>query len=143
MPVSVFSLFLSFAEKEYQTESKRNKTFMMIFLGLEDTQETWRSSSKSHDAATRGRARPLLCGPPVTPPTYCCVLYIHIYSQTTSRIKENNFPLLQPSVTGLVWPTRLVFLATREVLSFGFNLAVFFPSDSRAERHVLYCCHRG
>ena len=30
--VSVFSLFLSYIEKEYQTESKRNKTFAMIFL---------------------------------------------------------------------------------------------------------------
>ena len=37
VPVSVFSLFLSFAEKEYQTESKQNKTFAMIFLGPEDT----------------------------------------------------------------------------------------------------------
>ena len=32
---------------------------------------------------------------------------------------------------GLVWPTRLLFLAMGEVLSFGFNLAVSFPSDSR------------
>ena len=30
---------------------------------------------------------------------------------------------------GLVWPTRLVFLAMGEVLSFGFNLAVSSPSD--------------
>ena len=41
VPVSVFSPFLSFADKEYQTESKWNKTFTMIFLGPEDTQETW------------------------------------------------------------------------------------------------------
>ena len=32
---------------------------------------------------------------------------------------------------GLVWPTKLVFLAMGEVLSFGFNLAVSSPSDSR------------
>ena len=32
---------------------------------------------------------------------------------------------------GLVWLTRLIFLAMGEVLSFGFNLAVSFPSDSR------------
>ena len=31
----------------------------------------------------------------------------------------------------MVWPTRLVFLAMVEVLSFGFNLAVSFPSDGR------------
>ena len=35
---------------------------------------------------------------------------------------------------GLVWPTRLVFLAIGEVLSFGFNLAVSFPSDSRGSK---------
>ena len=40
VPVSVLSLFSSFIEKEYQTESKRNKIFAMIFLGPEDTQET-------------------------------------------------------------------------------------------------------
>ena len=35
---------------------------------------------------------------------------------------------------GLVWLTRLVFLAMGEVLSFGFNLAVSFPSDSRGSK---------
>ena len=35
---------------------------------------------------------------------------------------------------GLVWPTRLVFLAMGEVLSFGFNLAESFPSDSRGSK---------
>ena len=34
-------------------------------------------------------------------------------------------------IIGLVWPTRLVFLAVGEVLSFGFNLAVLDPSDRR------------
>ena len=49
---------MSFAEKEYQKESKRNETFAMIFLGPEDTQETWRSSQKSHEAATRTEGAP-------------------------------------------------------------------------------------
>ena len=31
-------------------------------------------------------------------------------------------------------PTGLVFLAMGEVLSFGFNLAVSFPSDSRGSK---------
>ena len=31
----------------------------------------------------------------------------------------------------MVWPTRLVFLAMGEVLSFGFNLAVLDPIDRR------------
>ena len=74
MPVSVFSLFLSFAEKEYQTESKRNETFAMIFLGPEDIQKTWSASQKSHEAATRVEGTPrgvgralYLVGPSVTP----------------------------------------------------------------------------
>ena len=66
MPVPVFSLFLSFTEKEYQIESQRNKTFAVIFLGPEDNQETWRLSQRSYEVATRtegvGRA-PHPCGP--------------------------------------------------------------------------------
>ena len=34
-------------------------------------------------------------------------------------------------IISLVWPTRLVVLAMGEVLSFGFDLAVSFPSDRR------------
>ena len=34
----------------------------------------------------------------------------------------------------LVWPTRLVVLAMGEVLSFGFDLAVSFPSDNRGSK---------
>ena len=37
-------------------------------------------------------------------------------------------------IISLVWPTRLIFLAMGEVLSFGFNLAVSFPSDSRVSK---------
>ena len=34
-------------------------------------------------------------------------------------------------IIGLVWPTRLIFLAMGEVLSFRFNLAVSLPSDRK------------
>ena len=34
-------------------------------------------------------------------------------------------------IISLVWPTRMIFLATGEVLSFGFNLAVSLPSDRK------------
>ena len=45
---------------------------------------------------------------------------------------------LQVSLNNLVWPTRLIFLAMGEVLSFGFNLAVSFPSDSRGSKaHIV------
>src|SRR4051812_22097218 len=37
-------------------------------------------------------------------------------------------------IISLVWPTRLIFLAMGEVLIFGFNLAVSFPSDSRGSK---------
>ena len=40
-------------------------------------------------------------------------------------------------IISLVWPTRLIFLAIGEVLSFGFNLAVLDPSDSRG--NYTYC----
>ena len=40
-------------------------------------------------------------------------------------------------IFNLVWPIRLIFLALGEVLSFGFNLAVLDPSDSRG--NDTYC----
>ena len=40
-------------------------------------------------------------------------------------------------IFSLVWPTRLIFLTMGEVLSFGFNLAVLDPSDSRGKD--TYC----
>ena len=71
MLVSVFSLFLNFIEKEYQTESKLNKTFVMTFLGPKDTQETWRSSQRSHEVATRveGAPRGVGCAPCLVGPS--------------------------------------------------------------------------
>ena len=41
VPVSVFPLFQCFAEKEYQTESKRNETFGRSYFWKEDAQKTW------------------------------------------------------------------------------------------------------
>ena len=40
-------------------------------------------------------------------------------------------------IISLVWPTRLIFLAMGEALSFGFNLAVLDLSDSRG--NDMYC----
>ena len=37
-------------------------------------------------------------------------------------------------IISLVWPTRLIFLAMGEVLSFGFNLAVYFSGDSKGSK---------
>ena len=48
-----FCLFQCFAEKEYQTESKRNETFVRIFLGTNAIQESWSGSLEVCEAATR------------------------------------------------------------------------------------------
>jgi len=40
-------------------------------------------------------------------------------------------------IISLVWPTRLSFLAMGEVLSFGFNLAVSFPGDSKGSNACI------
>ena len=40
-------------------------------------------------------------------------------------------------IISLAWPTRLIFLAMGEVLSFGFNLAVLDPSDRKG--NDAYC----
>ena len=39
--IVVFCLFQYFAEKEYQTESKRNETFARIVFGTNAIQRTW------------------------------------------------------------------------------------------------------
>ena len=44
---------------------------------------------------------------------------------------HDSISLQSLRIFGLVWPTRLIFLAMGEVLSFGFNLAVFDPSDRK------------
>ena len=38
----------------------------------------------------------------------------------------------------LVWPTRLIFLAMGEVLIFGFNPAVFLPSDKKGPSLIIF-----
>ena len=40
-------------------------------------------------------------------------------------------------IISLVWPTRLIFLAMGEVLSFGFNIAVIDPTDRKGTD--MYC----
>ena len=39
--IGVFGLFQCFAEKEYQTESKRNETFGNVIFGTNVIQRTW------------------------------------------------------------------------------------------------------
>ena len=58
VPVPVFFPVLSFAEKEYQTKSKRNKTFVVIFLGPEDIHGAWREGRKSPEGSTSPQGAP-------------------------------------------------------------------------------------
>ena len=94
MPVFVFSLFLSFAEKEYQTESKRNETFEKVIFGKKAIQETWSARQGINEEATRQGGTPTPPGralhprgPLVAPLMYFFRLYISIYPKT---IGEHN-----------------------------------------------------
>ena len=48
-----FCLFQCFAEKEYQTESKRNETFGRVIFGTNAIQETWSGRQETNQEATR------------------------------------------------------------------------------------------
>ena len=98
--IVVFCLFQSFAEKEYQTESKRNETFGNMIFGTNVIQRTWSPRKDSNEESTRqGRTyhpppkRALHpCGAHVAPPTYFFLLYIPTYPQTNRSIHENLIP---------------------------------------------------
>ena len=51
--IVVFCLFQSFAEKEYQTESKRNETFGSVIFGTNVIQRTWSARQEAAEAPTR------------------------------------------------------------------------------------------
>ena len=51
--IAVFCLFQSFAEKEYQTESKRNETFGNVIFGTNVNQRTWSGRPVADEEATR------------------------------------------------------------------------------------------
>ena len=51
--IAVFCLFQSFAEKEYQTESKRNETFGNVIFGTNVIQRTWTLHQDFNQEATR------------------------------------------------------------------------------------------
>ena len=85
VPDFVFPLFQCFAEKEYQTESKRNETFGKVIFGTEAIQETWSRRQGSFEEATRQGGAPRGVGTPphprgplVAPPTDFFRLYILI-----------------------------------------------------------------
>src|SRR6187401_960774 len=76
--IVVFCLFQSFAEKEYQTESKRNETFRRVIFGTESTQKTWSTREGMKEVATRVQgAPPPSWAPSGSPDALLPPIYIH------------------------------------------------------------------
>ena len=102
--IVVFCLFQCFAEKEYQTESKRNETFGRVIFGTNVIQRTWSGHQEINKEATRqgGAPTPWARPPPswalAAPPTYFFLLYIPIYPKNIQEHHETLFPPPQPSV---------------------------------------------
>ena len=61
-----YCLFQCFEEKEFQTESKRNKTFGRVIFGTNAIQETWSGRHERNEAAMRQDGAPRGVGPPPT-----------------------------------------------------------------------------
>ena len=86
-----FCLFQCFAEKEYQTESKRNETFGRVIFGTNVIQRTWSGRQATNEEATRQGACLTPLGAPSTlvgpswlhRPTSSS--YIYSYTPKTSR----------------------------------------------------------
>ena len=99
-----FCLFQCFAEKEYQTESKRNETFGRVIFGtntIQDLDCTSRKQRGGHEAGRRvlppGRA-PHPRGPLVAPLTNFFRLYISIYPENIQEHNRSGVPPPQASV---------------------------------------------
>ena len=80
-----FCLFQCFAEKEYQTESKRNETFGNMILGTNVIQRTWSGRQAINEEATRqgGAPTPWARPPPSWAPRgstdlFLPPIYVHI-----------------------------------------------------------------
>ena len=86
-----FCLFQCFAEKEYQTESKRNETFGRVIFGTNATHETWRGRQGSNEDAMRQGGAPRGVGAPPTLvgpswlPQSTSFAYIYSYTPKTSE----------------------------------------------------------
>ena len=66
--IVIFFLFQCFAEKEYQTESKRNETFGRVIFGTNLIQETWSGRQERSEEATRQQGAPRGVG--AAPPSW-------------------------------------------------------------------------
>ena len=105
--VVLFCLFQCFAEKEYQTESKRNETIGRVIFGTEAIQETWSRRLGSFEEATRQGGVPYPLGAP--PPSWAprgspdqllshIYIYIPIYPKTSEEQNRSRVPPPEGSV---------------------------------------------
>ena len=87
--IAVFCLFQCFAEKEYQTESKRNETFGRVIFGTNVIQRTWSGRQEINEEATRqGGAPPTLVGPSwLHRPTSSSYIYLRTPKPSRSTTK--------------------------------------------------------
>ena len=97
--IVVFCLFQCFAEKEYQTESKRNETFGRVIFGTVSIQKTWSTREGTREVATRVQGvPPHPRGPPLAPPMPSFLLYISSYPENIEATDETLIPPPQHSV---------------------------------------------
>ena len=96
--IVVFCLFRCFAEKEYQTESKRNETFGRVIFGTNVIQRTWSGrQERSEDATRQGGAPPPSWAPRSSTDLLLPPIYTHIPRKHLGA-PRNPIPPPQPSV---------------------------------------------
>ena len=91
-----FCLFQSFAEKEYQTESKRNETFGSVIFGTNVIHMTWSASQEAAKAATRVEG-----APPISwaPRAATDLLLPSIYTHVPQKHPGNQRKTISTAVT--------------------------------------------
>ena len=107
--IAIFCLFQCFAEKEYQTESKRNETFGSVTFGTNVIQRTWSGIQETNEESTRqGGAPSTLMAPSLLHrPTSSSYIYIYPCTPQTSRSTTKPYfhccNLLYPR-DPILWP---------------------------------------
>ena len=112
MQIVVFCQFECFAEKEYQTESKRNETFARIVFGTNAIQETWSGRQGSNEEATRQEGAPRGVGAPPpsrAPRSSTGLLFLPIYTHIPRKHQERSPNPISTTAT----------FCTREIPSWG------------------------
>ena len=99
VPVSVFSLFLSFTKKEYQTESNWRANFWWFFMYQKKPTEHRRWTGRVPSRPWGWRARPLSHGRLGDPPDVKPTPKIPTNTETPRKKPRSGVPPPQASVT--------------------------------------------